>query len=353
MSDYTLDEIQISLLKKGLKFTPTPNSNFSELEKDIKEFNRRLRLKEYFFEENSDEIETDTQGPLVRNKSTWNPPSKRNRTLDICIDNLTETSKNLSSIHIKNTQDNLSKRERRALQQLQTNKHIIIKEADKGGAICIMNKEFYATKITEMLDDEQTYKQTKIKDSNILTKIKKLTNKYQHCLMKEEIDYLLDFETKSSNLYGLPKIHKSKIIQEAISLQNSEYITIPSPTDLTFRPIVAGPACPTSRLSHFLDCILKNLPQHTTSYIRDDLDFLSKINRDLPNNEDYVLLTFDVTSLYTNITHDLGLEAIKFWINKLDQHINHRFKEDFIIEALTIILENNTFFFNKKNIYTN
>ena len=40
-------------------------------------------------------------------------------------------------------------------------------------------------------------------------------------------------------------VHKSKIIQEAIQVQNSEYIKLYEPSDLTLRPIVAGPNFPT------------------------------------------------------------------------------------------------------------
>ena len=60
---------------------------------------------------------------------------------------------------------------------------------------------------------------------------------------------------------------------------NSEYVDIKSPNDLTFRPIVASPACPTSRLSEVIDILIKPLQEMTTSFIRDDIDFLSKIPR--------------------------------------------------------------------------
>ena len=32
--------------------------------------------------------------------------------------------------------------------------------------------------------------------------------------------------------------------------------------------------------------------------------------------EDTILASFDVESLYSNIPHDLGLDAIKFWLQK-------------------------------------
>ena len=46
----------------------------------------------------------------------------------------------------------------------------------------------------------------------------------------------------------------------------------------------------------------------------DDWDFIRK----LPSHVDYhyVLASYDVVSLYTSIPHDLGLEALSYWIEK-------------------------------------
>ena len=148
MSNTPLSDAQIKLLSKGLKFTPTPKSNKRELESDIKEFNRRLRLKEYFYESdettdsenegNSNNNPNDTANkPLLRNKSNWNPKPNRVPLLDTCIDMLSKTAKELESVPVKPCKDKLSKSERQALQELQQNTDIVIKEADKGGAICI------------------------------------------------------------------------------------------------------------------------------------------------------------------------------------------------------------------------
>ena len=348
MSDILLTNAQVKLLSKGLKFTPTPKSNTPELESDIKEFCRRLRLKENFY--NSEDSDSDHSGPLLRNKSNWNPQPKRVPILDNCIEILQKTAEEIEPIPLKPSKDNLTREERSALMELKKNDKIIIKEADKGGAICIMNKDFYASKITEMLNDPQTYKETSNPTAQqTLLKIKKLANKYSDCLKPEESDYITKFHMKESNLYGLPKIHKSKIIKEAINKQNSEYITAKDPSDLKFRPIVAGPISATSRISELVDCILKDIPQHTKSFIRDDIHFLSKLNRSLAKDENYELVTFDVESLYTNIDKDVGLKAIRFWMKKHRDKIDPRFSEDFVCDAIRIILENNTFRFDNKS----
>ena len=50
---------------------------------------------------------------------------------------------------------------------------------------------------------------------------------------------------------------KSKIIQEAIQVQNNEYIKIYETSDLTLRQIVAGPNFPICCLSNLVDILLR------------------------------------------------------------------------------------------------
>ena len=63
--------------------------------------------------------------------------------------------------------------------------------------------------------------------------LEKLVAKFSNCLLKEEQDFLTTFSFSTRNFYVLPKVHKSKIIQETIQVQNGEYINIYEPSDLT------------------------------------------------------------------------------------------------------------------------
>ena len=89
-----------------------------------------------------------------------------------------------------------------------------------------------------------------------MKKIGELPNKYESLLTKAEKFYLTSISFLTSNFSRLPKIHKSKQINEAIQQQNTEYSEI-QPEDLTVRPIVGGPNCPTRTLSHLIDIVLK------------------------------------------------------------------------------------------------
>ena len=340
MSHRDISENEIKLLEKGLKFTPTPKRDNEDLIKDTEEFCRKLRLREYFQnEENEDES-------IVRNKSNFKPQPNRDKHLDNFIKCLQSSARNNeTTTHVK---DNISKLEREAINSLTNVDSIIIKEADKGGAIVIMSKDHYKEMILEQLTNTDFYQElSSNEDRKTICKIKRFTSKFAENLTDKEADYLTNFEVKTSNFYGLPKIHKSKEIQEGLKDKSSFYVKLPRPSDLKLRPIVAGPVCSTHRLSNMLDIILKPLCKLVPSYVRDDMDFLSYIPDTVDENTQMV--SFDVTSLYTNIPHNLGLEAIAFWIDKHSSEINHRFSKDFILEGLEIVLKNNNFVFDTQN----
>ena len=210
-----------------------------------------------------------------------------------------------------------------------------------------MNKSFYQDKIEDMLSNQDYYeKLDRNPQKEIMIKYNVLVQKYRSNLTKKEFDYLTEFETKPSNFYGLPKIHKSKEINEACSISKENYIEIDAPENLSFRPIVAGPICETHRLSNFIDILLQPFSKRVKSYIKDTTDFLTKLPELTDPNA--TLVTFDVESLYTNIPHTLGLDAINFWLQKHPEDIPSRINKNFILEGIKFILENNYFCFNNE-----
>lgn len=328
----------MSVLLRGLKFTPTPDKgNDEQLSNDIAEFHRKLKLKEYFYQNKH----TQEDDSLVRNNSYFEPSKGRNQSLDEYIDVTKVIPRDDTK---RKTSFNITHNERKALNNLSKDTSIVIKEADKGGGIVIMNREFYKRKILEMLEDTSFYQQIgKISTKETMKKMKKVIHLAKD-ITRHELNYLLDFECKPSMFYGLPKIHKSQMIKNECNKIAGEYLELVDPQDLKFRPIVAGPACETHRLSNLVDILLKPFIQKVKSYVRDDLDFLNYVPETVPQNT--LLVSFDVVNLYTNISHDLGLEAIKSWLSKYPELIHKRFSKDFICESIKFILENNNFFFN-------
>ena len=68
----------------------------------------------------------------------------------------------------------------------------------------------------------------------------------------------------------------------------------------------------TRKRCNLIGIFLKPFIKKFQSYTRVSTDFLNKCQRDTNSNSKIV--TFDVVSLYTNISHCLGLEAINCFI---------------------------------------
>jgi hypothetical protein len=82
---------------------------------------------------------------------------------------------------------------------------------------------------------------------------------------------------------------------------------------------------------------------NTKSYIRDTQDFIRKIKDIGPIPENTLLVTLDVTSLYTNIPNDEGIQAVlKRMLNDPDPDI----PTHFLIKLLDKVLSRNYFEFN-------
>ena len=174
-----------------------------------------------------------------------------------------------------------------------------------------------------------------------MNKIKKTNPEVWNILTKLKIDYFTNFSASTSSFYGLPKICKSALISEATAKQNEEYVEVLEPTGINkLRPIVAGPTCPTQLLSDLSDKIIKPFILHV---IYSNIDFLERFSK--VNDKNTILATFDVISLYTNIPHAYGLEAVLL-DDKHPGSRGERFSKYFVLESARLIPENNNCKFN-------
>ena len=81
------------------------------------------------------------------------------------------------------------------------------------------------------------------------------------CFHESEQKFLNEKSFETSNFYGLPKIHKSKVIEAAIHSQNTEVVEVLEHCKLKVRPTVCGPNY------YFLDTTLKPYLKHVKSYV--------------------------------------------------------------------------------------
>ena len=79
---------------------------------------------------------------------------------------------------------------------------------------------------------------------------------------------------------------------------------------LVGRPIISGCSGPTEKISAFVDHIIQPIAQQQASYLKDTTDFINFIERiKLPSSA--ILVSMDVTSLYTNIPQREGITTVR------------------------------------------
>ena len=127
-----LTTLETNLLSKGLTFVQTPEISKAPILEATKDFGRKLKIK-YFFR-------YEPQKSFI-SKSNWVPPDKgTDPDLIECINNFT---KEIDELHVLREKSNLTIEEQLTLNNLRKNK--VIKKADKGSVVVIMDKKNYIT----------------------------------------------------------------------------------------------------------------------------------------------------------------------------------------------------------------
>ncbi|XP_056408807.1 uncharacterized protein LOC130317324 [Hyla sarda] len=308
---------------------------YIDLDLDLHRFFRNIRLKAFFDSQTCTvptqittltPINTQTLGIKIPSRFTppRGPPAVETF-IDFIKRDISSLRKEISkgTLHYPN---NFTSSEIRALGDLQNDKAIIIKPADKGGAIVVQDTTEYIREIHSQLNDTSIYRKL---DSDPVKKIEqKILECIDHYLELNIIDskthtFLRKEHPITPVLYTLPKIHKN--------LQHPPG-----------RPIVASTESVLSPLSITLEKILTPLIKTTPSFLLDTTAFIQLIHGITNIPPDSILVTLDVNSLYTSIKHEKGLHATKQLL------INSAFTPDtidFCTDILELVLHNNYFLF--------
>ena len=173
--------------------------------------------------------------------------------------------------------------------------------ADKGRACCVLDRTDYEAKVDNLLNDTDTYE--------LLSKDP--TDKYKRELsvilneLKAEgaIDYALKkklFPTECDvpKVYGLTKVHK---------------VSVP------LRPIVSSIGSVTYNASSFLADVLSAVVgiRKSPYHIKDTKQFVDTV-KDLRLEPDEIIISYDVTALFTSVPVDSAIEAISLRLEEDD-----------------------------------
>ena len=117
------------------------------------------------------------------------------------------------------------------------------------------------------------------------------------------------------------------------------------------RPIISGCDGPTERLSSFVDRLLQPIAQKQKSYLKDSTDFINFIEITIVS-ENAILVSMYVTSLYTNIPQEEGIETVCKAYDSFYKD-SPPIPTQYLKRALKLILQENSFEFNGKKLPPN
>ena len=158
----------------------------------------------------------------------------------------------------------------------------------------ILNKQSYINEGQRQLQNTQFYEET---DLDLTGEVIHRINICVHNMLQRgqisqsTYNYLTTDIDRTQQFYLLPKIHKD-------------------PLNPSGRPIVAGSGEPTEKISQLLDHFIGPLVPLSKSYIRDSTHLINILNK-CTVQQGMLLCMLDITSLYTNIPHNEGIQSIK------------------------------------------
>ena len=94
-----------------------------------------------------------------------------------------------------------------------------------------------------------------------------------------------------------------------------------------------------------MDCLMKPIVK---SYVKDSTDFINKIESNATLPVGTIIRTLDVSSLYTNIPHEEGIESIKNQL-VLNRESFEKPRNNSLLNLLELVLKRNNFKFNGTN----
>ncbi|UYV70752.1 hypothetical protein LAZ67_8000486 [Cordylochernes scorpioides] len=216
----------------------------------------------------------------------------------------------------------------RSLATLRRNHNIIITRSDKGSQTVVLDTADYASKMTEILSDRNTFVPITQPDASTSTKSFRLgllrLKKSGHITPDQYSTFTSDLNN-TPYIYGLPKTHKP---------------------DIPLRPIIAYHLSPAYKLSKYLTGLLtpwvKAIPQ--SSAIRDIPSFVQSINSlcPVPNT---VMVSYDVVAMYLSLPHQLIIRHLTSFLQ--DNQVDHRTAES-IVALSSLCLDFTTFTFNNQ-----
>lgn len=249
-----------------------------------------MRLTEFFHDSKSfDNSDFDPKLIKFRSKSSWTPPANRDKYLDSFISVVTSE---IMRAPEHRAFGNLSLEERCALRDLGSNFSVVIRQADKGSAVVVMDRQRYIQEGYRLLNDTSVYQRT---EATVISDIERDIRQLADQLHNDDVisddmhQYAIRVNTRPARFYLLPKVHKKGV---------------------PGRPVIFACGSATEGLSEIVDYFLQPYLPTIPSFIKGTDDFIRRIRDINVIPPGALLVTIGVVALYPSIPHTDGLQAL-------------------------------------------
>ena len=341
-SNIELSPDMIKLLNRGLNYCILPKDlDITQLLTDLKKFERTMLWTEFWYGKESDHVNDQNIFKKIKTNLPKNHPTPSGLKIYLAA----VKSDILDPQNRHNNKNNITPGEKQALSaliSLQKQKKIVIKPCDKGAGIIVLNHKDYIESCVNHLNSKLTltdgsafnyYEQV---DNHFVNKTKSFIKLVleegldNNILTKEEFSAMNPEDKTPGKFYCTYKVHK----------KHSEGSIPPE------RPIISASGSFNENLGKFIEHHIKHLADKHPSYIKDTPCFLRQLNAfcesdSLPDNA--ILVSMDISALYTNIPQDEGLQYIH---EALCESNTNKIPPEYLIKLLKIILSLNVFEFN-------
>ncbi|BHF84196.1 hypothetical protein SprV_0902734600 [Sparganum proliferum] len=224
----------------------------------------------------------------------------------------------------------ITKAEQSALKALRNDTSIVILPADKGRSTVVLDKTDYAQKANALLEDRQAY--LPCGEESIKTLVTQLEKTLADMQSNKAISKSVRLTIKPTDaaparFYGLPKVHKP---------------------GLPLRPIVSLRGTPTYNLAKWLFRKLRSLTSNAATTVCSAAQFLERL-KGIRLSEDEVMVSFDVTALFTSIPQCLAVQTVSDLLECKYDETDENVKRNHLIQLMKFCLK--TFFTFEGRVY--
>ncbi|BHF76657.1 hypothetical protein SprV_0501975600 [Sparganum proliferum] len=224
----------------------------------------------------------------------------------------------------------ITRAEQSALRALRTDSSIVILPADKGRSTVVLDKADYVQKANALLENRLAY--LPCGEESIKKLVTQLDKTFADMQSNKAISKSVRLAIKPTDaaqprFYGLPKVHK---------------------VGLPLRPIVSLRGAPTYNLAKWLFRSMRSLTSDATTTVCSAAQFLERL-KGMRLNEDEVMVSFDVTSLFTSIPQRLAVETVGELLERKYDETGESVKRRHLIQLLNFCLK--TFFTFEWRVY--